>query len=136
MQSFTYDEAFSRNIGWLTRQEQDSLRHQRVAIAGLGGVGGFHLLTLCRLGISKFNLADFDSFDLANRKRSSTILACQLCVGFAAPEALKILLGRSPAWPAPKGCRYKWAQLQLQSLAVFALVLVRHQFIAMPPRSS
>lgn len=69
MQSFAYDEAFSRNIGWLTRQEQEQLRHKRVAIAGLGGVGGVHLLTLCRLGIGKFHLADFDSFDLANFNR-------------------------------------------------------------------
>ena len=71
MQSFNYDEAFSRNIGWLTRQEQDRLRHKRVAIAGLGGVGGVHLLTLCRLGIGKFHLADFDAFDLANFNRQA-----------------------------------------------------------------
>lgn len=71
MQPFNYDEAFSRNIGWLTRQEQDLLRHKRVAIAGLGGVGGVHLLTLCRLGIGKFHLADFDTFDLANFNRQA-----------------------------------------------------------------
>lgn len=71
MLSFIYDEAFSRNIGWVTRQEQDRLRYKRVAIAGLGGVGGVHLLTLCRLGIGKFHLADFDSFDLANFNRQA-----------------------------------------------------------------
>jgi molybdopterin/thiamine biosynthesis adenylyltransferase len=71
VQPFNYDEAFSRNIGWLTRQEQELLRHKRVAIAGLGGVGGVHMLTLCRLGIGKFHLADFDSFDLANFNRQA-----------------------------------------------------------------
>jgi molybdopterin/thiamine biosynthesis adenylyltransferase len=71
MPPFNYDEAFSRNIGWLTRREQDSLRHKRVAIAGLGGVGGLHLLTLCRLGIGKFHLADFDTFDLVNFNRQA-----------------------------------------------------------------
>jgi molybdopterin/thiamine biosynthesis adenylyltransferase len=71
MHSFTYDEAFSRNIGWLTHPEQEQLRHKRVAIAGLGGVGGVHLLTLCRLGIGKFHLADFDRFDLANFNRQA-----------------------------------------------------------------
>lgn len=71
MHSFLYDEAFSRNIGWVTREEQARLRHKRVAIAGLGGVGGLHLLTLCRLGISKFHLADFDTFDLANFNRQA-----------------------------------------------------------------
>lgn len=78
MQSFIYDEAFSRNIGWLTRQEQDRLRHKRVAIAGLGGVGGVHLLTLCRLGIGKFNLADFDTFDLANFNRQAGAMVSTL----------------------------------------------------------
>ena len=71
MHSFTYDEAFSRNIGWLTHPEQEQLRRKRVAIAGLGGVGGVHLMTLCRLGIGKFHLADFDSFDLANFNRQA-----------------------------------------------------------------
>lgn len=71
MQAFDYAVAFSRNIGWVTRQEQDALRHKRVAIAGLGGVGGVHLLTLCRLGIGRFNLADFDTFDLANFNRQA-----------------------------------------------------------------
>lgn len=71
MQSFNYDEAFSRNIGWLTRLEQEQLRHKRVAIAGLGGVGGIHLLTLCRLGIGQFHLADFDTFDTANFNRQA-----------------------------------------------------------------
>ena len=68
---FSYSEAFSRNIGWLTQPEQEQLRHKRVAIAGLGGVGGVHLLTLCRLGIGKFHLADFDTFDVANFNRQA-----------------------------------------------------------------
>lgn len=71
MPSFNYEEAFSRNIGWLTRHEQTQLRHKRVAIAGLGGVGGVHLLTFCRLGIGKFHLADFDTFALANCNRQA-----------------------------------------------------------------
>lgn len=68
---FTYETAFSRNIGWLTQDEQQSLRQKRVAIAGMGGVGGFHLLTLARLGVEKFNIADLDSFELANFNRQA-----------------------------------------------------------------
>jgi molybdopterin/thiamine biosynthesis adenylyltransferase len=71
MSPFSYEEAFSRNIGWVTRQEQAQLRGKRVAIAGLGGVGGVHLLALCRLGIGKFHLADFDQFALANFNRQA-----------------------------------------------------------------
>jgi molybdopterin/thiamine biosynthesis adenylyltransferase len=66
---FNYDLAFSRNIGWVTRDEQAVLRRKRVAIAGMGGVGGVHLLTLARLGIGAFNIADFDTFDMANFNR-------------------------------------------------------------------
>jgi molybdopterin/thiamine biosynthesis adenylyltransferase len=40
-----------------------------VAIAGLGGVGGAHLLTLCRLGVSRFHIADFDEFAVHNMNR-------------------------------------------------------------------
>ena len=68
---FSYQTAFSRNIGWVTEQEQNSLRNKRIAIAGMGGVGGFHLLTLARLGIGKFNIADLDTFEVANFNRQA-----------------------------------------------------------------
>jgi molybdopterin/thiamine biosynthesis adenylyltransferase len=68
---FSYETAFSRNIGWLSDIEQKILRHKRVAIAGMGGVGGFHLLTLARLGVGKFNIADLDTFELANFNRQA-----------------------------------------------------------------
>lgn len=68
---FDYDEAFSRNLGWVTAREQSLLRGKRIAIAGLGGVGGSHLLTLTRLGIGAFHLADFDEFELANFNRQA-----------------------------------------------------------------
>jgi molybdopterin/thiamine biosynthesis adenylyltransferase len=71
MSVFSYKEAFSRNIGWLTEQEQDQLRQKRVAIAGLGGVGGSHLLTLARLGIGHFTIADLDVFDVVNFNRQA-----------------------------------------------------------------
>lgn len=71
MPSFDYNIAFSRNIGWLTQAEQDRLRNARIAIAGMGGVGGIHLVTLARLGVGKFNIADFDTFDLVNFNRQA-----------------------------------------------------------------
>ncbi|MHB1332331.1 MAG: ThiF family adenylyltransferase [Sulfuriferula sp.] len=71
MSSFSYHTAFSRNIGWVTQDEQACLRHKRVAIAGMGGVGGFHLLALARLGVEKFNIADLDTFELANFNRQA-----------------------------------------------------------------
>lgn len=69
--AFSYELAFARNIGWVTGREQQALREKQVAIAGLGGVGGSHLLTLTRLGIGAFRIADFDTFDLPNFNRQA-----------------------------------------------------------------
>jgi molybdopterin/thiamine biosynthesis adenylyltransferase len=74
MSVFNFYEAFDRNVGWITAQELDILKTKRVAIAGLGGVGGCHLLTLLRLGVSKFNIAEMDVVELANFNR-------QVCAG-------------------------------------------------------
>ena len=70
-QAFSYSQAFSRNIGWVTKAEQEALRRKRVAIAGMGGVGGIHLLTLARLGIGAFHIADYDAFDIVNFNRQA-----------------------------------------------------------------
>jgi molybdopterin/thiamine biosynthesis adenylyltransferase len=71
MTAFDYHTAFSRNIGWVTPAEQERLRQSRVAIAGMGGVGGSHLLTLTRLGVGRFHLADFDTFAIENFNRQA-----------------------------------------------------------------
>ncbi|MDA9982580.1 ThiF family adenylyltransferase [Gammaproteobacteria bacterium] len=66
---FSFEEAFVRNIGWVTEGEQQILRDRKVAIAGLGGVGGIHLLTLTRLGVGAFHIADSDEFEMVNFNR-------------------------------------------------------------------
>jgi molybdopterin/thiamine biosynthesis adenylyltransferase len=66
---WTYEEAFKRNRGLISEEEQEKLRTSRVAIAGMGGVGGVHLITLARLGIGKFTIADPDVFEVANFNR-------------------------------------------------------------------
>lgn len=83
--TFDYAAAFSRSIGWVTRAELQQLRARRVAIAGLGGVGGSHLLTLTRLGVGAFNLAELDIFGIENFNRQagaalSTVGRCKLDV--------------------------------------------------------
>lgn len=67
--AYLYQQAYARNIGWVTAAEQETLRRKRIAIAGMGGVGGVHLLTLARLGVGAFHIADFDTFDIANFNR-------------------------------------------------------------------
>ncbi len=66
---WSYGEAFSRNLGLINAAEQERLRTTRVAIAGLGGVGGVDLVTLARSGIGKFTIADPDVFEMRNTNR-------------------------------------------------------------------
>jgi molybdopterin/thiamine biosynthesis adenylyltransferase len=64
-----YEQAFCRHIGLIAPQEQERLRRSKVAIMGMGGVGGIHLMTLTRLGIGRFAIADPDRYELANINR-------------------------------------------------------------------
>jgi molybdopterin/thiamine biosynthesis adenylyltransferase len=66
---WSYGEAFARHRGLIGADEQERLRRSRVAIVGMGGVGGIHLITLARLGIGGFHIADPDRFDVANFNR-------------------------------------------------------------------
>ena len=84
---FRYDEAFARNIGWVTEAEQASLRGKRVAIAGVGGVGGVHLLSLARLGVGAFHVAEMDTFDLVNFNRQAGAMMSNL--GLEKVEVMK-----------------------------------------------
>lgn len=68
---YKYHDAFSRNLGFLSHKEQSLLRNARVAIAGLGGTGGAQAHALSRIGIGQFNIADPDSYELANFNRQS-----------------------------------------------------------------
>lgn len=69
MDIFDYHEAFKRNLGYLTPEDQQQLRQVRIALPGLGGVGGHHLHSFLRLGVENFHLADLDNFELANFNR-------------------------------------------------------------------
>jgi molybdopterin/thiamine biosynthesis adenylyltransferase len=68
MNSF-YSRAFSRNNGLISEIEQEKLKNTRVAIPGMGGMGGMHAVTLARTGIGKFTFADFDTFGVHNINR-------------------------------------------------------------------
>lgn len=62
---FDYADAFCRNIGWVAPDEQAVQRRSRVAVGGLGGV---HAMTLARLGVAHFHIADFDTFSMAKHE--------------------------------------------------------------------
>ncbi len=79
-------DAFSRNRGILSDSDQQKLMDTRVAVAGAGGVGGIHILTLARLGVGQFTLADPDVFEIVNINRQYG--AMQSTVGRAKAEVL------------------------------------------------
>lgn len=68
---FDYAAAFSRNLGLVNPEEQEILKTRRVAVAGLGGVGGVHVVTLARMGLGNFRIADFDTFEIHNFNRQA-----------------------------------------------------------------
>lgn len=84
---FDYNGAFSRNLGLVTEDEQGILRSKKIAIAGMGGVGGSHLLTLVRMGIERFAIADMDIFDLVNFNRQAGAMMSNL--GLEKVEVMK-----------------------------------------------
>ncbi|MGA2259298.1 MAG: ThiF family adenylyltransferase [Thermoguttaceae bacterium] len=91
--AWSYDEAFARNLGLIAPEEQRRLRDSRVAIAGMGGVGGVHLVTLARLGVGRFSIADPDTFETANFNRQYGAMLRNMGRGKAeamAQEALQI----------------------------------------------
>ncbi len=69
MSPVTYEEATSRNAGFLTDAEQRRLRESRVFVCGVGGMGGAAVHSLVRAGVGRLAIADFDVFEATNLNR-------------------------------------------------------------------
>lgn len=67
--AFSYSEFTTRNIGFVSENEQNTLKNTRVFIAGVGGMGGAALACLARMGIEHFIIADIDHFEISNLNR-------------------------------------------------------------------
>lgn len=67
--NFHYEEFITRNIGFVSPEQQITLKNTRVFIPGVGGMGGVVLATLARLGIENFIIADIDTFEVSNLNR-------------------------------------------------------------------
>jgi molybdopterin/thiamine biosynthesis adenylyltransferase len=66
---FSYAEFTTRNLGFVTAEEQAKLHAARVLIIGVGGMGGAAVQSLARTGIGSFALADIDTFEVSNLNR-------------------------------------------------------------------
>ena len=63
------EERYIRNLGALTEQECALLRTKTVFVAGCGGLGGYLIEMLLRLGLGTIRAADGDSFEASNLNR-------------------------------------------------------------------
>ena len=63
------DLRYARNIGAITPAEQVTLQKARVCIVGCGGLGGFLVEYLGRLGIGHITAVDGDRFERSNLNR-------------------------------------------------------------------
>ena len=66
---FDYAEFTTRNIGFVTTDDQAKLRGATVFVCGTGGMGGACILGLVRAGIGKLIIADLDEFEVSNLNR-------------------------------------------------------------------
>lgn len=64
-----YWERVDRNIGWITKEEQEILRKSVIGIAGCGGMGGQLAEKFLRLGIGQIRISDCEAFDASNINR-------------------------------------------------------------------
>lgn len=78
---------FSRTELLLGREAMEKLKDARVAIFGVGGVGGYVCEALARSGVGAFDLIDNDRVSLTNLNRQ--LIATHSTVGRAKVEVMK-----------------------------------------------
>ena len=83
--TFRYDEMVTRNLGFVTAEEQARLRAATVFLCGTGGMGGACMMTLARIGVGHFVIADIDAFEISNLNRQ--VFATRATLGRHKAEA-------------------------------------------------
>ncbi len=80
-------DQFERTELLLGREAIDKLAHSRVAIFGVGGVGGYVCEALVRSGVAAFDLIDKDTVALSNLNRQ--IIATRKTIGKYKAEVMR-----------------------------------------------
>lgn len=63
------EERYLRSLGALTQEDIDQLHQKRACVVGCGGIGGYVIEFLSRIGIGSLTVVDGDSFVLSNLNR-------------------------------------------------------------------
>ena len=83
------EERYIRNLGALTEEECAVLRGKTVFVAGCGGLGGYLIEMLLRLGVGEIRAADGDVFEASNLNRQLLSSPSTLGSGKAAAAAAR-----------------------------------------------
>ncbi len=67
-------ERYARNIGIISNEEQTELNTKKVLVIGSGGLGGFVIEGLARMGINTIGVCDFDIAEESNLNRQILVL--------------------------------------------------------------
>ncbi|PIE57356.1 MAG: molybdopterin biosynthesis protein MoeB [Desulfobulbus propionicus] len=73
-----FNQVFQRNRKAITSQQQQLLQNATVVVAGCGGLGGYVIEELARIGIGSLFLADPDHFSISNINRQVNALSTTL----------------------------------------------------------
>jgi len=85
-----FSEYFCRNQGALTLEQQGALQQSRVAVVGCGGLGGFVIEALVRIGVGRLQLFDPDVFAPSNCNRQLNALSQTLGCNKAEVAAARV----------------------------------------------
>jgi molybdopterin/thiamine biosynthesis adenylyltransferase len=87
MEKLKFKERYIRNSNTLSCEEQEILKLAKVAVIGLGGLGGSVCEMLARTGVGNLTLIDGDSFEPSNLNRQ--LLSQEDLIGFPKAKAAK-----------------------------------------------
>ena len=82
------EERYIRNLGALTEKECALLRTKTVFVAGCGGLWGYLIEMLLRLGVGEIRAADGDAFEASNLNRQ--LLSSPSALGQSKAEAAAV----------------------------------------------
>ncbi len=80
-------ERYTRNIGALSPDQFKTLQNKKVCVIGCGGLGGYIIEELLRIGIGNITAVDFDVFEESNLNRQ--LLATSQTMGKSKAYATK-----------------------------------------------
>ena len=100
-----YSERTDRNIGWITREEQETVRRSVIGVAGCGGMGGQLAEKFLRLGVGEIRIADNETFDVSNinRQFAATMATIGMPKAFETAKMMRGITDDSTILVYPQG---------------------------------